>query len=157
MLIANRYWDWTLDATPDTFLNSPVFDNVTGFGGNGVDIHVPGKLEGGCVKDGPFSNYTVSMGPNNSTAYNPRCMTRDIASGFASAKLNSTMVEWTLSADNYLDFDVRAEGDVSVAGMTYHAGGHKGVGGDTGIIADRPVQGPDTKFAYPFDFYGDVA
>ncbi|KAK8241318.1 hypothetical protein IWZ00DRAFT_492292 [Phyllosticta capitalensis] len=193
------YWDWTLDAEPEIFLNSPIFDNVTGFGGNGyyidtandtsVDIHVPGKLGGGCVKDGPFTNYTVHLGPNNSTAYNPRCMTRDIAPGFASAKLNSTMVEWTLSAENYLDFDIRAEGDVSVAGMTYHAGGHKGVGGDVGIIADLyaspsdplfflhhanmdrlwwtwqgvdpstrlyQVQGPDTKFAYPFDFYGEV-
>ncbi|GME58660.1 Tyrosinase central domain protein [Neofusicoccum parvum] len=191
------YWDWTLDA--EDFLSSPIFDPVTGFGGNGyyidssndtsVRLHIPGKTGGGCVSTGPFANYTVNMGPNNSTAYNPRCFRRDISPWLASQKLNSTVVETALAGETFQEFDILAQGQVSVEGLTYHGGGHLGVGGDLGMMGDlynspsdplfflhhaamdriwwkwvnvdfearvNDISGPDTQFAYPFDFYGEV-
>ncbi|KAL1628369.1 hypothetical protein SLS54_001942 [Diplodia seriata] len=85
--------NWTLDATEEEFPKAPIFDAVTGFGGNGyyidssndtsVRLRIPGKTGGGafaartfglsrrltwlpgCVTDGPFRNYTVNMGPNS--------------------------------------------------------------------------------------------
>ncbi|KAK0658285.1 Tyrosinase-like protein orsC [Lasiodiplodia hormozganensis] len=194
------YWDWTLDATEEDFLKAPVFDPVTGFGGNGyyidssndtsVRLHIPGKTGGGCVTDGPFRNYTVNMGPNNSTAYNPRCLTRDISPWLASQKLNMTMVDRALAGETFQEFDIVTEGQVNVDGLTYHGGGHLGVGGELGAIGDlynspsdplfffhhanmdriwwtwekrdfatrvKDISGPDTQFAYPFNFYGDVS
>ncbi|OJD30821.1 tyrosinase central domain protein [Diplodia corticola] len=191
---------WTLDATEEDFPKAPVFDAVTGFGGNGyyvdssndtsVRLHIPGKTGGGCVTDGPFRNYTVNMGPNNSTAYNPRCLKRDFSPSFASQKLNMTMVDKVLAGKTFQEFDVAVQGWVSIDGLTYHGGGHLGVGGDLGDIGDlynspsdplfflhhanmdrvwatwesqdikrrvKDISGPDTQFAYPFDFYGDVA
>ncbi|CAJ2507926.1 Uu.00g091120.m01.CDS01 [Anthostomella pinea] len=195
---AQPYWDWSLDAvSPEAFLKAPVFDAVDGFGGNGpyvdsandpsVVAHIPGKTGGGCITDGPFKDRKVSMGPGKSTKLNPHCLRRDIAPEFAASKLNSTMVDWVLSADNFLEFDIRVQGGISADAATYHGGGHRGVGGDLGEIADiysspgdplffmhhanmdrlwhkwqhldwdtrqSDIGGPDTQFAYPFDFFG---
>ncbi|KKY20395.1 putative tyrosinase central domain protein [Diplodia seriata] len=191
---------WTLDATEEEFPKAPIFDAVTGFGGNGyyidssndtsVRLRIPGKTGGGCVTDGPFRNYTVNMGPNNSTAYNPRCLTRDFSPWLASQKLNMTMVDKALAGKTFQEFDIAVQGRVEVDGLTYHGGGHLGVGGELGAIGDlysspsdplfffhhanmdriwktwqsqdlerrvKDISGPDTQFAYPFDFFGDVA
>ncbi|KAM0808956.1 putative Tyrosinase copper-binding domain-containing protein [Seiridium cardinale] len=197
---AQPYWDWSADATSeDAFVNSPVFDAVNGFGGNGpyidssndtsIRLHIPGKTGGGCILDGPFKNMSVNMGPGFNTSYSPHCLTRDLAPSFAIAHLNSTMVAYTLAATNYFEFDIRVEGGVDVPSMTYHGGGHLGVGGDLGEIGnvysspgdplfylhhanlDRlwyswqkqdwqkrklDIAGPDTQFAYPFNFFGDI-
>jgi tyrosinase len=56
------YWDWTIDADAKNVLNSPVFDPVTGFGGNGK---LTGSSEPGferCVVDGPFANTNLTLG-----------------------------------------------------------------------------------------------
>ncbi|KAH8880185.1 Di-copper centre-containing protein [Thozetella sp. PMI_491] len=195
---AQPYWDWSLDSTSEqAFLSSPVFDAVYGFGGNGpfidssndnaVFLHIPGKLGGGCVEDGPFVNYTVQMGPGPSLVSNPRCLTRDIAPPFAIAHLSKTEVDYTLAASIFAEFDIRVQGGITLDGMTYHGGGHLGVGGDLGEIGnvysspgdplfylhhtnmDRlwnkwqranwparkyDIAGPDTQFAYPFEFMG---
>ncbi|KAH8671376.1 hypothetical protein BX600DRAFT_496092 [Xylariales sp. PMI_506] len=197
---AQPYWDWSLDAVSETaFANAPVFDAVNGFGGNGpyinstddasVKLHIPGKTGGGCVENGPFKNMSVNMGPGYNTTYAPHCLTRDLAPSFAVQKLNHTIVQWTLAAKNYFEFDIRVEGGIDVPSMTYHGGGHLGVGGDLGEIgnvysspgdplfylhhanmdrlwntwqkADWParkydIAGPDTQFAYPFDFFGEI-
>ncbi|KAH9905172.1 hypothetical protein F4778DRAFT_802652 [Xylariomycetidae sp. FL2044] len=144
---AQPYWDWSIDATSaDDFLKAPVFDPVDGFGGNGpyvdssndptVRLHIPGKTGGGCVADGPFQGMEVNMGPGQSTAYNPRCLKRDIAPGFAADKLSAATVEWALQGDNFFEFDKRVQGGITVEAGTYHAGGHLGIGGDLGDIAD---------------------
>ncbi|KAF2815951.1 Di-copper centre-containing protein, partial [Mytilinidion resinicola] len=189
---------WTRDATEASFAKAPVFDATYGFGGNGpfIDssndpnvLHIPGKTGGGCVLDGPFVHWTVNMGPGFSTAYNPRCMTRDLSSYFASQTLNSTVVAKTIAGKTFQAFDIQVQGTTTVEGMRYHGGGHLSVGGDLGIglidtdkcsdplfylhhaNLDRlwvkweaaipyrlyDISGPDTQFAYPFNFFGDVA
>lgn len=91
---STRYWDWTLDAAD--YEKSPLFDNSSGFGGNGKSIRHPGIViqvnlpptpevitqlppgsGGGCVTTGPFANFIVNFGPVkagvNVTLYkNPR-------------------------------------------------------------------------------------
>ncbi|KAH6653182.1 hypothetical protein BKA67DRAFT_647138 [Truncatella angustata] len=201
---AQPYWDWTLDAdSEEGFLASPVFDNMTGFGGNGpyvnttdyettnVPVKIPYKTGGGCVEDGPFLNMSVNMGPGSNIEYNPQCLTRDFSPWLITQTLNTTVVDWGLSANSFAVYDYRTQGTgIEVSGMTYHAGGHLGVGGDIGTIGnmysspgdplfylhhanlDRlwnqwqradwqarsiDIAGPDTMFAYPFDFMGAVA
>ncbi|KAL6885814.1 Di-copper centre-containing protein [Trichoderma evansii] len=144
---AQPYWDWSLDVNTETeFLNSPVFDPVYGFGGNGAYIntsswtnvshHIPGKTGGGCISTGPFKNLPVNMGPGLNFTYNPRCLTRDFSPWLVSQTLNSSVVNWALEAPNFYEFDRRVEGGVTVADATYHSGGHKGIGGDIGEISD---------------------
>ncbi|KAK7429634.1 hypothetical protein QQZ08_003829 [Neonectria magnoliae] len=196
------YWNWSLDSdSVEDFLCSPLFDPETGFGGNGPFINstgwtnitrqIPNKLGGGCVVDGPLveGQWPVNMGPEKNTAYNSRCLRRDIAPEFAITKLNQARVDWTLEAEDYYEFDVRVEGGITVPTHGYHGGGHLGVGGDLGEVGDvytspgdplffmhhanmdrlwtkwqyqdwparrRDIGGPDTQFAYPFAFFGDV-
>jgi hypothetical protein len=56
-----------------SLLDSPIFDPITGFGGDGVPgtyiplntangVHMPNSFVG-CVQDGPFSSYILSLGP----------------------------------------------------------------------------------------------
>lgn len=41
--LGQPYWDWTIDAqSPEYFFSSPLFDNTTGFGGNGA--YIPGNF-----------------------------------------------------------------------------------------------------------------
>ena len=57
-------------------LESPIFDPITGFGGNGVPgtYILPEDLDGtskffsreafvGCIQDGPFASQTIRLGP----------------------------------------------------------------------------------------------
>lgn len=91
---------------------------------------------GGCVQDGPFTEdeYVVAMGPGVYTNPNPRCLRRDFAPAFAVSKCNGSELEWSQSAETFADFDERVQGDVSLQGMTYHPGGHFGVGGELGEV-----------------------
>lgn len=65
---AQPYWDWTLDTPANKWASSPVFDPVTGFGGNGVPtptdpndpFAVPGRTGSGYVVDGPFTGRSVT-------------------------------------------------------------------------------------------------
>ncbi|KAK5658686.1 hypothetical protein OQA88_2083 [Cercophora sp. LCS_1] len=156
------YWDWTLDADSEiAWVNSPVFDPVTGFGGNGPYVNttlmdgtnlgpekVPGKTGGGCVPDGPFANVTVSMGTGKITTYNPHCLKRDFSPFLVSWTLNSSLVNWVLQAPDFANFDIRSQGDgISVWDMSYHGGGHAGVGGDTGDIGN-PYSSPGDPLFY---------
>ncbi|KAF7561298.1 hypothetical protein G7046_g2846 [Stylonectria norvegica] len=199
---AQPYWNWSLDSkSAEDFVASPIFDAQTGFGGNGpyinttdlttVKLHIPGKTGGGCVSAGPFvtKEWTINMGPGPSTAFNPRCLTRDFAPDFAITKLNQGVVDYTLAANDYYQFDIRVEGGISVPELHYHGGGHLGVGGDVGELGDvysspgdplfylhhanmdrlwdkwqhnnwparkYDISGPDTQFAYPYNFFGDI-
>ncbi|RBA13521.1 hypothetical protein FPRO05_02314 [Fusarium proliferatum] len=200
---AQPYWDWTLDSNSmEDFESSPIFDAETGFGGNGVFIDisgwtnvtrkVSGRTGGGCVTNGPFAKgeFEVHAGPDNSTAYKPRCLARDISAEYGISKLNQTVVDWTLGAKDFFEFDQRVQGGVSSESQGYHGGGHLAIGGSLGEMGDMysspgdpifwlhhtnvdrlwdiwqrldwparksDISGPDTQYAYPYDFFGDKA
>ncbi|KAH8900922.1 Di-copper centre-containing protein [Thozetella sp. PMI_491] len=199
------YWDWTLDTTSEAaVLKSPIFDSQHGFGGNGAYIEdlsflpaeyhsqldVPGRTGGGCVTDGPWANHNVTLGPGNSTAYNSHCLRRDVSPYLMTIALNASRLNWVLDAPTFWELDHRTESyTLTVPDISVHGGGHLGVGGNVGEIAntysspsdplfwshhanlDRmwntwqrknwavrksDIGGPDTSFAYPFNWFGDI-
>ncbi|KAG2024173.1 tyrosinase central domain-containing protein [Coprinopsis cinerea AmutBmut pab1-1] len=113
------YWDWTLDAhAPVPFVDSPIFDPILGFGGNGVPgttlaplppldtvqplPPLPGLPTGprapeGCLLSGPFQDFKVRFGPR-ATDESPTgmCIVRGIFEGVR-RNLNSTSVAATLA------------------------------------------------------------
>lgn len=66
-IIIHRYWNETIDA--GNFIESPVLDPDTGFGGDGV-------APNGCIADGPMVNYTSRFGPGYTV--NDHCIYRSI-------------------------------------------------------------------------------
>ncbi|KAI0382509.1 Di-copper centre-containing protein [Hypomontagnella monticulosa] len=110
------YWD--NPRFSDDQSKSKLFDgSMTSFGGNGAYVpHGPRKVilpglvianfslpkpagtGGGCITDGPFKNFTISMGPvarevidpNNKYGYepNPRCLSRDFFNPASQGILN---------------------------------------------------------------------
>jgi tyrosinase len=169
--------------------NGPFVD-TSNFTQTNVPVKIPAKTGGGCVQDGPFVNMTVVFGPGPSVTANPRCLSRDFAPSLATHTLNSSLVDWTLAATSFAEYDHRIQGlGIEVEGMTLHAGGHLSVGGDIGDMGNmysspgdvlfylhhanldrlwdlwqhqdwaarkRDIAGPDTMWAYPFNFFGDV-
>lgn len=79
------YWDWSIDADAKNMPNSPLFDPVTGFGGNGKSTSndEPGFQR--CVVDGPFANTNLTLGmgwPNlNDPGNRLHCFTRAFNGG----------------------------------------------------------------------------
>ncbi|KAK8055239.1 hypothetical protein PG993_000466 [Apiospora rasikravindrae] len=161
------YWNWTLDAdTNAKFLSSPVFDTVHGFGGNGGYVrdtgrshaasssklsHIamasddPSATGGGCVADGPFADHQVSMGPGNSTAYNPHCLVRDINPSFVRQMLGKAESVQVLSQPDFWHFTRRIEG--ATMGNSCHSAGHGGVGGRAGEMSN-PYSSPGDPIFY---------
>jgi tyrosinase len=56
-LIPFSYWDWSRDWKDPT--KSPIWDPVTGFGGDGDPDGPVTVGRGSCIKDGPFAGYQV--------------------------------------------------------------------------------------------------
>ena len=138
------YWDWILDA--NDFINSPIFDTKSGFGGNGDYIpgnfthpepgfpvntpwDVVGRSGGGCIQDGPFENLQTNLGPQNGTALNPHCVTRDFSAFSFRNMSGPAAVEEGMGQLDYGWFDRISE-------STFHSGGHWGVGGLYGTMTD---------------------
>jgi tyrosinase len=73
--------------------DSPVFDTVYGFGGNGVgDDH--------CVQDGPFANMTNHLGPYYEIS--DQCLKREFVPSYFSLG-NQTYIDECNALDNYYD------------------------------------------------------
>ncbi|EAU93514.2 hypothetical protein CC1G_02744 [Coprinopsis cinerea okayama7 len=147
------YWDWTLDAhAPVPFVDSPIFDPILGFGGNGVPgttlaplppldtvqplPPLPGLPTGprapeGCLLSGPFQDFKVRFGPR-ATEESPTgmCIVRGIFEGVR-RNLNSTSVAATLAQRSFEEFrrfvDIQGEPFEEAAGI--HWAGHAVVGG----------------------------
>ncbi|KAJ3126222.1 hypothetical protein HK098_007778 [Nowakowskiella sp. JEL0407] len=150
------YWDWSLDAGESKYAKSPVFGpGKNAFGGNGdyLDLNpndttvfpIPGRTGGGCVKDGAFKDFVVTLGPGNNITGNPRCLTRDL-SPFLSELLNKEEVDKVLSATDYFTFDYRLQGmnffnTFNVSDMGIHGAGHFAVGGSLGTM-NNPYSSP---------------
>lgn len=152
---AQPYWDWTLDS--GKMLKSPVFDPIYGFGGNGVHPKKivypynetigfvppgPGNLTpiGACIPNGPFSQYTLNVGPGQFTA--PHCLARNITDSQA-ASISKAFVDSCLAKTNYIDFWICTElgiggppGSDELNGP--HAGAHISVGEDMGNMISSP-------------------
>ncbi|KAH8147820.1 uncharacterized protein LAJ45_08286 [Morchella importuna] len=152
---AQPYWDWTLDSASNaTFLAAPVFAN-SAFGGNGPYVEngtvvglegVTGRTGGGCVPNGSFKDLELHLGPGTNLERNNQCLTRDIAFPIILKCLTATAVDKALAAENYQAFDMEAEGGTTPEAFTYHAGGHLGIGGAYGTIADIYASPGDPLF-----------
>ncbi|KAF8954698.1 tyrosinase [Flammula alnicola] len=145
---ATPYWDWSLDSDSLSSLsNAPVFDPITGFGGNGVpgtytlppnipaDHRVDPQGFDGCVRDGPFANYTLHCGPGKLTT--DHCLTRHVRPT-ARNYLNSTAVANIMKLPTFELFRVELEGQPVTNGFRVHDGGHWGIGGEMGNFYSSP-------------------
>ncbi|EAU93528.2 tyrosinase central domain-containing protein [Coprinopsis cinerea okayama7 len=144
------YWDWTRDAdAPEPFVNSPVFDTVLGFGGDGVfgtadplppmDTPFPPlpgfptgpKAPEGCLQSGPFKDFKVRFGPlPDEESPTGMCIVRGIFEGVRN-NVNSTSLAATLAQPTFEDFrnfiELQAAPLEEAAGI--HWAGHAIVGG----------------------------
>ena len=135
--------------TDEDFLNSPIFDDETGFGGNGAWVpgnfthpaegfpinapwDIPDRSGGGCIQTGPFANLSSSFGPHDFVEYNPNpeCVRRDFGPQSFRDLTNPESIELGMSQPDYGWFSLISE-------PTFHAGGHLGVGGLYGHMADK--------------------
>ncbi|KAF7364338.1 Tyrosinase central domain-containing protein [Mycena sanguinolenta] len=139
------YWDWSLDVASGRSLSeSPVFDPVYGFGGNGLDIaDYNGSFEnhtlmvaagwvapgagGGCVTDGPFAEFMLSVGPGlNITDH---CLSRAINDNMQKF-LSPARVAELMPLTTFEEFRIEIEGTPVTKTFRVHDGGHIAVGGD---------------------------
>ncbi|KAJ6551281.1 hypothetical protein B0H19DRAFT_1263951 [Mycena capillaripes] len=143
------YWDWSRDVDSGIPLaKSPVFDSIYGFGGNGADIPnyagqfgnlsvmtsagwvAPGA-GGGCVTDGPFAAYNLSVGPG--TNITNHCLQRAFNDNIRSF-LSGERVAEVARQTTFESFRVQLEGAPVTSTMRLHDGGHNAAGGE---MADR--------------------
>lgn len=149
------YWDWSLWQSRGKLSESPLFDgSETSLGGdgypsdsynctpigvwpNGTGICMPKANGGGCMMQGPFVNSTANLGPfefsqaftglpQNWTAYNPRCLSRDLNDDEAQF-LSYSWYDYALDAPTISDFQDRLSNTSSNNGGV-HAVGHYVVG-----------------------------
>tara|TARA_R110002060_G_scaffold57731_2_gene67944 strand:- start:662 stop:1585 length:924 start_codon:yes stop_codon:yes gene_type:complete len=121
------YWDWSIDADAKDVPNSPVFNAVNGFGGDGkrTSSNEPGFQR--CVVDGAFANTNLTLGmgwPNvNDNGDRPHCLTREFnnASGndennativgdMQAGAYNSVIMDTIYAFDKFLDMNSMLEG-----------------------------------------------
>ncbi|KAF9553546.1 tyrosinase [Agrocybe pediades] len=145
---AHPYWDWTLDSGSDEdFLNSPIWDPETGFGGNGVpgtytlppygnDSRIRPDEFVGCVQDGPFADYTLSLGPGKLVTNH--CLVRGFNSTAARIYLTASQVANTTSQISFEEFRIQLEGGSQTLDRKLHDSGHTSVGGDMSNFYSSP-------------------
>jgi tyrosinase len=131
-------WNWHLD-TPErggSLSKSPLFDPISGFGGNGKKIdpnpaHFPGT-GGGCIFNGPFANHTLRIGPRAlMKVNNTRCLTRDFHPQDFESSASRKMVAQALKSKTFVDLQANLERPpFDKAEWGLHAIGHSGVGGE---------------------------
>jgi tyrosinase len=145
-------WDWYLD-TPSgggTWLKSPLFDPVSGFGGNGVPRNPApaagaatppannnplaalfgglgalfgGRTGGGCVADGPFKDDKLHIGPLGAMRpNNTRCLTRNLNAASAHGAASKDSFRATLTESKTFG-DLRAALEMPVRAANGSSGG----------------------------------
>ncbi|KAK1752335.1 hypothetical protein QBC47DRAFT_433415 [Echria macrotheca] len=149
------YWNWGRWAQDPQ--SSPIFDGSdTSMSGNGVfEQHnctqalpsglncIPPGEGGGCLKDGPFKDMTVNLGPIAPTlsgvapvtggllAYNPRCVRRDISAWVSrqwTTEQNTT--DLIVQSADVGTFQTVMQGDFDKGVYGVHTGGHFTYSGD---------------------------
>ncbi|KAH4123334.1 hypothetical protein HBI56_040600 [Parastagonospora nodorum] len=143
--------------------NSPLFDgSATSIGSGGTyvpgrnytcipndqplvcPIKLPPGSGGGCII-GPLANWTMSLGPIQSTfegvkpnpqadglGYNPRCLSRDVSKDAAYGSRDEEIMALITGNNNILDFQNRMQGDFANKYIGVHTAGHYTIGGDAG-------------------------
>ncbi|GAB1737296.1 hypothetical protein NU219Hw_g1222t1 [Hortaea werneckii] len=156
------YWNWALDAEAPQ--DSPVFNgDEYSMGSNGeyvdgrsdtwlstMDVTYPPGTGGGCVQSGPFSDYTVNLGPldlpntdnvNSSFQYNPRCLVRDINPWFTQryntfSNVTETVLD-NIYIEDFQDYMQGYKGSNNKFGV--HGGGHWQTGGSMSDFHSSPA------------------
>jgi tyrosinase len=130
---------------------------VYGFGGNGLDVPeyagqfgnlsilasvgwVPPEGGGGCVVDGPFASYNLSLGPG--TEVTNHCLQRALNDELREY-ISGTRVADVARQETFEAFRIELEGAPVTDSMRLHDGGHNAVGGE---MADR-YSSPGGKWA----------
>ncbi|PPQ83615.1 hypothetical protein CVT25_006300 [Psilocybe cyanescens] len=142
------YWDWTQDVGVNQSLSdAPVFDPMTGFGGNGVpgtytlppnnntDNRIFPEAFRGCLEDGPFANYTLSVGPGKLATNH--CLTRG-HNNDAKKYLTSAAEANVTRSPNFEVFRVQLEGEPITTDHRMHDGGHDAIGGEMSNFYSSP-------------------
>lgn len=129
-----------------------MFDPVYGFGGNGADIPdyngifgnnsrkarvgwvTPGA-GGGCVTDGPFAEFMLSVGPGFNIT--DRCLTRAINDNMQEF-LSPARVADLAPLMTFEEFRIELEGTPITPTLRVHDGGHNAVDGDMGDRYSSP-------------------
>ncbi|KAF4619307.1 hypothetical protein D9613_004840 [Agrocybe pediades] len=147
---AQPYWDWTLDThTPEAYLHSPIWDAITGFGGNGLagtyqlppgalDPHLPANINPylGCVQDGPFTNHTLSLGPRH--LITDHCLTRGFDASSAVKYITTAARQNAFIQPTFELFRIELEGGSQTRDRRMHDGGHISVGGEMSDFYSSP-------------------
>ena len=130
---------------------SPIWDPLTGFGGDGVPGTYtvptdpdPTNSSGiiphfyhGCVKDGPFADYTLKLGPG--LLVTEHCIARGVgADSTVSSYLNSTAIAYVLSFPTFEQFRLKLEGTRVPFFLGPHGGGHGAIGGEMSNYFSSP-------------------
>jgi tyrosinase len=121
------YWDWSIDADAEDMYNSPIFDPVSGFGGDGkrTDSNEPGFQR--CVVDGPFANTNLTLGMGwpdmNIVGDRLHCFTRELNGGLGYDEngnqilgdmqvtaYNSKVMNTIYAFDKFADMEMMLEG-----------------------------------------------
>lgn len=164
------YYNWPLWASDPAA--SPALDGSdTSMSGNGElgcteqagygiptnaqpNILIPHGAGGGCLKDGPFKDFGMNLGPVFSDltctppnpimdfanpqfglGYNPRCLKRDISPWTSSQWTSDAQVKALLDCDGIFCFWANMQGGVPAFAdnfMGVHTAGHFTIGGDPG-------------------------
>ncbi|KAG2022589.1 tyrosinase central domain-containing protein [Coprinopsis cinerea AmutBmut pab1-1] len=145
------YWDWTRDtADPDKHISeSPLFDPVLGFGGNGVPgtYTPPTENDGaripisppaftGCVQTGPFAGIVFHVGPN--VRFSDHCLTRNFAEEGRREHLTPESIANISSQTTYDDFWNSLDGRPAKPYWRLHDAGHAMIGGDMSNFYSSP-------------------
>jgi tyrosinase len=131
--------------------NSPVFDPITGFGGDGVpgtytlpqntkdtsftSSRIKPTAWKGCVGDGPFKDYILHFGPGKLVT--DHCLTRDIQDDAARYLTIAAMANATRQPTFEL-FRLELEGQPHSGVHKMHDSGHNSVSGEMSNYYSSP-------------------
>ncbi|KAJ2921759.1 hypothetical protein H1R20_g15340, partial [Candolleomyces eurysporus] len=135
------YWDWTRDTNGNTPIQqSPLFDPVTGFGGDGVagtytpptdDDGTPfpiiPEFMKGCVQTGPFANLVLHVGPGR--RFTDHCLVRGFHEELRPS-LSQPHISNIMSQTTYDNFWNSLDGLPFKPDSRLHDAGHGFTGGD---------------------------
>jgi tyrosinase len=160
---AQPYWNWF--ANQKDITKSPVYDgSSTSFGGTGEyvkhagilvgreGIPLPPGQGGGCLKNGPFKNMVVNLGPvrpgmvdlppspTGPLGYNPRCLRRDVTSTPMSDMNAANLLNITIGQASHSIslFQDELQGRFPDGFIGMHAAGHFVAGGDASDVFSSP-------------------